>query len=112
MDNEKAYGISNSKALYVIELDEKNNQVIVGLEEEIYCDELFATNMNYLIELNNDEKVQAKIRYNSKKAEAIFYKINENTVRIKFKEPQRAITKGQSVVIYLDKVVAGGGIIL
>ena len=36
---------------------------------------------------------------------AILYTLEKNTVRIQFNEPQRAITKGQSVVFYLDDIV-------
>lgn len=108
----KGLGISNEVPLYVIELDKKNNQVIVGEEKEIYNDELCATNLNYLIDLQDGQEVEAKIRYNSKKAIATFYKIDENNIKLKFKEPQRAITKGQSVVIYLNDTVAAGGKII
>lgn len=38
-------------------------------------------------------------------------KNTENTYKITFKEPQRAITKGQSVVLYSDNILLGGGII-
>lgn len=33
----------------------------------------------------------------------------EDTVHITFDEPQRAITKGQAVVVYDGDVVIGGG---
>ena len=38
-------------------------------------------------------------------------KIDNNKIKIVFDEPQRAITKGQSVVMYNGDVVVGGGII-
>ncbi|WP_366846615.1 aminomethyltransferase beta-barrel domain-containing protein, partial [Clostridium sp.] len=37
--------------------------------------------------------------------------LENGKVRVSFKEKQRAITKGQSVVFYLDDLVVGGGII-
>lgn len=37
--------------------------------------------------------------------------IDSDTIHVEFDEPQRAITKGQSVVLYDDDIVVGGGII-
>ncbi len=39
------------------------------------------------------------------------YQIDENTLKFVFDEPQRAITKGQAVVIYDGDTVVGGGTI-
>lgn len=103
----KGLGISNSTPLYVIELNQDKNQVIVGEEKDIYSSELIAEQVNYTLKINLQDKilVQAKIRYNSNASEAILYPINENKVKIKFKEPQRAITKGQSVVFYIGDIL-------
>ena len=56
-------------------------------------------------------EVEVKTRYTTKFAKA---KILQNNDKIKliFDEPQRAITKGQSAVFYLDDIVVGGGIIV
>lgn len=103
----KGLGISNSTPLYVIELNQDKNQVIVGEEKDIYSSELIAEQVNYTlkIDLQDEILVQAKIRYNSNASEAILYPINKNKVNIKFKEPQRAITKGQSVVFYIGDIL-------
>ena len=37
--------------------------------------------------------------------------IDEDTLRVEFEEPPRAITKGQAVVLYDGDVVVGGGTI-
>ena len=37
--------------------------------------------------------------------------IGEGRIHVCFDEPQRAITKGQSVVLYDGDIVLGGGII-
>ena len=61
--------------------------------------------------LEGEMKVQAKVRYSAKPAEATLYPLNNGKVKVSFKDKQRAITKGQSVVFYDGQIVVGGGII-
>ena len=113
----KGLGISYHKPLYVIELDTKRNQVVVGEEKELYSKILYANQLNFLIDIENFHEpisIKAKIRYRANEANAILY-LNgkENGIAmIEFENPQRAITAGQSVVFYLDDIVLGGGKIL
>lgn len=121
----KGLGISYKEPLYVIKLDIEKNEVIVGTEKDLYSHELQAIDVNWIVEeieqdIQNNKKVEcyAKIRYKAKDAKAIIYRRqsidNETTSKIvvKFEEPQRAITCGQSVVFYdEDGIVLGGGII-
>ena len=54
-------------------------------------------------------QVTAKIRYKDEGAQAMVYPYGEDRFRVIFEEPRRAITPGQSVVLYEgDDVVAGG----
>jgi len=62
--------------------------------------------------LDEPIEIKAKIRYSAKEAEAILTPLEGNKAKVQFKEPQRAITKGQSVVFYLDDIVLGGGKII
>ena len=106
----KGLGISYKEPLYVLELNNKNNQVIVGTENELYSNELDADELNFLvdIDLTKPIEIKAKIRYRAKEAEAIL-KVQDDIAKVTFKEPQRAITPGQSVVFYQDNIVVGGG---
>ena len=107
----KGLGVSYKYPLYVLELDAKNNEVIVGKEEDLYSNELFATNLNWQVDVKSNLECLAKIRYRSKEAKAKVLK-KENEVEVIFETPQRAVTKGQSVVFYdEDGIVLGGGII-
>lgn len=110
----KGLGIANATPLYVIELNTDRNEVIVGEEKDIYSNKLIATDINYTlnIDITKPLEVQAKIRYSAKLAEAVINKLENGKIMVEFKEPQRAITKGQSVVFYIDDVVLGGGIII
>ncbi len=56
-------------------------------------------------------KAFAKTRYRQADQACIVHPFNEKQVKIEFREPQRAITPGQSVVLYQGDVCLGGGII-
>lgn len=114
MDKEKDYGISNETPLYVIKLDNIKNELIVGEEKDIFTNELYAEDLNYTVDINLEKpiNIKAKIRYSAKEAEAVLEKVDEKTVKVTFKEAQRAITRGQSVVFYIDDIVIGGGKII
>ena len=107
----KGLGISYKEPLYVVKLDIDKNEVVVGIEKELYTTNLYATDINWLVFDKVPKKIEclAKVRYRAKEAEAIVYEY-EKGVKVEFKEAQRAITPGQSVVFY-DKegIVLGGG---
>ena len=109
----KGLGISYKEPLYVVKLDIKNNQVVVGTETELYNNQLEAMNVNWIVNiesrLEKGLECFAKIRYRAKEAKAKVIKEDE-TIKVLFQEPQRAITQGQSVVFYdEDGIVLGGG---
>ena len=100
----KGIGVSYKEPLYVVKLDTNKNEVVVGTEKELYSKVLYANQLNWLVFEENDvlKKIEcfAKIRYRAKEAKAIVYKEEKDRVKVEFVEPQRAITKGQSVVFY------------
>lgn len=107
----KGLGISSQFPLYVVRLDKDKNEVIVGKEEEIFSKKALITDFNNLLTENKIEnmKVKAKVRYSAKEAEAIVNQIDSQNVEVEFLEPQRAITPGQALVLYIDDIVLGGG---
>lgn len=54
-------------------------------------------------------RASARVRYRQAEQPATVRVTGEDTVHITFDEPQRAITKGQAVVVYDGDVVIGGG---
>ncbi|MEG2787757.1 MAG: tRNA 2-thiouridine(34) synthase MnmA [Romboutsia sp.] len=109
----KGLGIAFGKPMFVVDINPKKNTVILGDNEDIFSKELIASKVNFIPFDGIDEpiRVQAKIRYSAKPADATVYKIGEDSIKIVFDEPQRAITKGQSVVMYNGEIVVGGAII-
>ena len=109
----KGLGISSKERLYVTDLDQGRNAIIVGTKRETYRDELVASKLNWIAMkiLQQPIAVKAKIRYLHKEAEALIAPLDEDKIHIKFKEPQMAITPGQAAVLYDDDTVIGGGTI-
>ena len=106
----KGLNISYKDPLYVIELDSINNNVIVGSNDDLFHDKLVAGNINLLVdELPTEVYAKVRSRGNLKRVNVEI--INDKLV-VKFDEAERAITKGQSVVLYdSSNTCLGGGII-
>jgi tRNA-specific 2-thiouridylase len=104
-----AYG----KKMYVTEIDRESNTVRIGPDDALFRRSLTATGANWMGGDPSREtlRVQAKVRYKDDATSAIVFVDSENTFRLTFDEPKRAITPGQSVVMYDGEVVVGGGII-
>ncbi len=103
---------SHPAPLYVTGLDVVNNTVTLGDDEELFDTELIASSVNFVkyAEIpSSGIRITAKIRYKDEGAPAMAYPYGEDRFRVTFEEPRRAITPGQSVVLYEgDDVVAGG----
>ena len=109
----RGLGIANDVPLFVLGFNKSKNEVIVGEEKELYKKELYVSEINLLLvdEIKEPIEVDVKTRYSSRVAKA---KITQDGDKIKvvFKEPQRAITPGQSAVFYVGDIVLGGGKII
>lgn len=114
----KGLGISQEKPLYVIELDSKNNNVIVGDNEQLFKDELIAENVNLIsfdrLEELNGVVCWAKIRSRDKLHKCQLEVLENGNVKVRFIEDKvRAVTPGQGVVFYNEeKKVLGSGFII
>lgn len=109
----RGLGISHPRPLYVVGFDIENSAVIVGTSEHLWSDELVAEKANWIsIEKPRESmRGRARIRYKHKESPAIISPLGDDAVRVRFDQPQRAITPGQAVVFYDGDVVVGGGII-
>ena len=110
----KGLGISAAAPLYVCSIDTKNNTVVLGDDKDLYSDTLEAGEFNWIsgVVPASPVRCRAKIRYRQKEQPATAYPIGDAMVKIVFDEPQRAITPGQSAVLYDGDVVLGGGTII
>ncbi|GAA0179666.1 tRNA 2-thiouridine(34) synthase MnmA [Clostridium sediminicola] len=109
----KGLGLALGKPVYVVDINEKTNEVVIGSEEGIFRNKLIASDLNFIPfeKLEEPMEIQAKIRYSAPKANATIIPLGEDRVKVVFEDKQRAITKGQAVVFYQDDLVVGGGTI-
>jgi tRNA-uridine 2-sulfurtransferase len=103
---------SSKKPVYVLSFDTQNNQLVVGDEEGLLKDEITVKNLNVINASSNIANgLTCKVRYQSKGVSCSVELIDDTRAHIKLAEPVRAITPGQSAVLYRDDEVMGGGVI-
>ena len=109
----RGLGVSGGRPLYVVRKDLTANTVILGDEADLYTQAVWAEDFRWvsLPMQSFPLPVTAKTRYSQGEAAAMLYPEGENRVRVVFDAPQRAVTQGQSLVVYIGDAVAGGGII-
>jgi len=103
-------GISHPKPLYVYSIDALSNTITVAENDMMFGDSLVAENLNLFVEDIPLENIFAKIRY-AHQAAPCKVKLLDNQMHLTFDKKQRAITRGQAVVLYVDDMLIGGGII-
>ncbi len=110
----KGLGIATAEPLYVTAIEPDRNAIVVGTKEHTYGMELVADNLNWIAIARPEHpiRVKARIRYRHAEAEATVTPLDNDSVYVKFSEPQMAITPGQSVVFYDGDTVIGGGTIM
>ena len=99
--------------MFVTAIDPLTNRVTLGLESDVFSDYLSARDVNWLFGSTPTESFQAmaKIRSTAAEQPATIVPLPERRLEIRFAQKQRAITPGQSVVLYDGDTVLGGGVI-
>ena len=111
----KGISIGGGPPYYVSSKDYSSNTLLVSREydDELFCDNLVASNLNWITDRPKlPFRGTAKIRYRQPDQKMVLEKVdNDGSISVEFKEPQRAITSGQSIVFYKGDELIGGGII-
>lgn len=109
----KGLGISFGKPMYVVKIDAKKNEVVLGENKDLFRSGLIAKNANFIPfdRLDGEVRVGAKIRYSAKPALATISNLGDNKVQVVFDEKERAISPGQAVVFYDGDEIIGGATI-
>lgn len=109
----KGLGIALGKPAFVQSKSAEDNTVVLGDNAGLFMRELTARDINLIAceKLTEPLRCKARIRYNAKEQWATVTQTDESHLHIVFDEPQRAISKGQAVVLYDGDIVIGGGTI-
>ena len=109
----KGLGIALGAPAYVCKKDMERNTVTLGPNDALFSSALRAKDWNWypFDTLTEPLQVTAKIRHSQFEQSATVYPEDNGFARVEFDTPQRAITPGQSVVLYQGDLVIGGGII-
>lgn len=109
----KGLGIALGKPAFVCAKNVENNTVVLGEDSDLFSSELTAHSVNLIScdAIDEPMRVLAKVRYNQKGQPATVFAVGANKIKVIFDTPQRAISSGQSVVLYDGDIVVGGGII-
>ena len=104
-------GIAKGYPLYVTKINAKNNQITAGNRQDACKNEFLVKDVRFLTEpFKKKIEINVKIRYNHKESPAVVYPV-KGKLKVCFKQPQFAITPGQSAVFYEGDTILGGGII-
>ncbi len=108
----KGLGVPSNIPLFVKEINPEKNQIIVTTNERLFTESLVAKDA-FMLPLPSSigSPIYAKIRQNHVPAMVKTHTFNhmENKIYIEFYDPQRGVTPGQSLVLYQDGHVVGGG---
>ena len=97
---------------YVLDLDAKANTVVVGTRDMCHWRGLRADRSNFLLaDEDVPARVTAQVRYRQEPVPATIERGESDSFELHFEEPQFAITKGQSAVLYDGDRLLGGGVI-
>ncbi|MCS7000065.1 MAG: tRNA 2-thiouridine(34) synthase MnmA [Bacteroidota bacterium] len=107
----RGLGLSSPEPLYVLDILPEHHAVVVGTEDELYHRRLIAESVNTIkySSIEQPRDFEVKIRYKDDGAPAKCWISEDGILQVDFHFPRRAITPGQSAVVYEgDDVVAGG----
>lgn len=110
----KGLGIAFGVPMFVKKIDTVRNEVILASNDELFSDTVSAENVSLMSveKIEPGMRVSAKIRYSHKAQPARIWQNEDGTLKCVFDEKQRAATPGQSLVIYDNDCILGGGTII
>ena len=109
----KRLGQAFGRPRYVCRIDAKTNRIWLGGPEDVFTSFAAADEFSWCAGKAPGDEIRCRVRtrYRQKEQWATVRPVGEEAVEIYFDEPQRAITPGQTAVLYDEDMVLGGGTI-
>ena len=109
----KNLGIALGRPMFVVGFDMEKNLVILGDSHNLFATNLIAEDVSWInpVKMSDKFRASAKIRYSATESPAEIEQLSRSKLLVRFDEPQRAITPGQSIVFYDGLKVLGGAVI-
>jgi tRNA-specific 2-thiouridylase len=107
----KGLGGGRGLPLFVLGTRPETREVVVGTADDLLRHEVRVGEMNWLVgEVPRvGDAVQVQVRHRAKPVPATVRACDESSVDLSLHQPQRAVTPGQSAVVFAGDVVLGGG---
>ena len=117
----KGLGVTFGKPRFVTKIDPVTHQVTLGSNEDLFDCSVTAQEIVFCGKTGEEALNEAKafigkpllgkVRYAAPPADCVIESVSDGNIRIRFETTQRAITPGQSVVLYDGEILVGGGFI-
>ena len=110
----RGLGVSGGRPLYVRELRPESNTVVLAENKDLFQRTAVLEDFNWvsIVPPEGELRALARCRYHHKEQPARIRVLGSGRVEVTYDEPQRAMTKGQAMVLYQDDMVLGGGTIV
>jgi tRNA-uridine 2-sulfurtransferase len=105
----RGLGVALGEPVYVKEVDMKNNQLVVGKKSDLLVNKITCNRISgsFL-----GEATVAQVRHNHIGAPVAKYVVDADTLIVDFEVPEAGVAPGQSLVLFDDDKVVGGGVIV
>lgn len=103
-----------SEPYFVVETDTSKNLVYVGMgtdHPKLFSSEVIFSDLHLITPSCELKNLSASIRYRHNPETGVLTQIDKQSWKFNFDAPQRAVTQGQSIVLYSGELCLGGGII-
>ncbi|MDE6880145.1 MAG: tRNA 2-thiouridine(34) synthase MnmA [Oscillospiraceae bacterium] len=110
----RGLGVSSNRGrLYVKAVRPEDNAVVLSDNASLFARTLTADQLNLIpcARLDGPIRLRAKIRYRMAEQPCTVEQTSPHSIRLTFDQPQRAITPGQTAVLYDGDLVVGGAVI-